>query len=165
MISEEYVVMARKAARAAYAPYSRYRVGAALVAEDGAVFTGCNVENAAYGSTMCAERVALYKAVSEGQRKFVLLALAAGTDSVGVPCGACLQALAEFCDGDMSVVCTTLKGGARGQGLGARGGTPPAGKLRTFKLRDLLPEVFSRQSFVVNRPSRRLRGRRPTTND
>ena len=129
MISEEYVRMARKAAREAYAPYSRYRVGAVLVTEDGAVFTGCNVENAAYGSTMCAERVALFKAVSEGHRKFASLTLAAGTDSVGVPCGACLQALAEFCDGAMPVICAPL--------------TARAGKPRTFQLRNLLPEVFT----------------------
>ena len=120
--------MARKAARKAYAPYSGYRVGAALVAEDGTVFTGCNVENAAYGSTMCAERVALYKAVSEGRRKFVALALAAGTETAGVPCGACLQALCEFCDGAMPIACATL----------ARG----AGSTRAFTLRDLLPETF-----------------------
>ena len=158
--------MARKAAKGAYAPYSGYRVGAALVAEDGAVFTGCNVENAAYGSTMCAERVALYKAVSEGRRKFVMLALAAGTDSVGVPCGACLQALAEFCDGDLTLTCATLTGGVRSQGSGASKRTASGGKTRVFTLRELLPEVFSRQSFVVTRHSKRKSNdERRVTND
>ena len=127
--------MARKAARKAHAPYSGYRVGAALVAEDGTVFTGCNVENVAYGSTMCAERVALYKAVSEGRRRFVALALAAGTDTAGVPCGACLQALGEFCDSAMPVVCATL----------ARG----AGSMRAFTLRDLLPESFTLRRYTL----------------
>ena len=128
MVDRKYVQMARAAAIQAYAPYSGYRVGAALVAEDGTVFTGCNVENAAYGSTMCAERVALFKAVSEGRRKFVALALAAGTDVTGIPCGACLQALSEFCDGAMPIACVTLTGAAR---------------LRSFTLRDLLPETFT----------------------
>lgn len=78
----------------AYAPYSKYRVGAALRAKNGRIYTGVNVENAAYPTTMCAERVALFKAISEGEREFDTLALV--TDNGGSPCGACRQALAEF---------------------------------------------------------------------
>ena len=141
MINQAHIAMARKTAKNAYAPYSKYRVGAVLAAADGTLFTGCNVENAAYGSTMCAERVALFKAVSEGRRKFTSLTLAAGTDSIGVPCGACLQVLAEFCDGDMPVICAGLTGKI----------------IRAFRLRDLLPHAFTlgikKSSVVIRQPS------------
>ncbi|MBQ9725979.1 MAG: cytidine deaminase [Kiritimatiellae bacterium] len=104
---------ARAAAARAYAPYSRYRVGAALLAADGAVFAGCNVENASYGLTNCAERTALFKAVSEGRRSFRALAIAGGTAKApALPCGACRQALAEFCAPDMPVAVVPLRGGA-----------------------------------------------------
>lgn len=80
----------------AYCPYSRFPVGAALLAEDGRVFTGCNVESAAYGSTICAERVALCKAVSEGARRFTALAVVGTSEEPCYPCGACRQMLREF---------------------------------------------------------------------
>ncbi|UNC93124.1 cytidine deaminase [Candidatus Contubernalis alkaliaceticus] len=79
----------------AYAPYSKFKVGAALLTKDNLIFTGCNVENAAYGSTMCAERVCVYKAVSQGSRKFIAIAIHAGSHSA-TPCGECRQVLAEF---------------------------------------------------------------------
>ncbi len=107
------VATARAAAARAYAPYSKYRVGAALLAADGTVFAGCNVENASYGLTNCAERTALFKAVSEGRRSFRALAIVGGTaKSPALPCGACRQALAEFCAPDMPVAVAPLRGGA-----------------------------------------------------
>jgi cytidine deaminase len=87
---------ARDAMRRAYVPYSHFPVGAALLAEDGRVFTGCNVENASYGLTLCAERVAIGKAVSEGAQRFVAVAIVAERVAPCSPCGACRQVLAEF---------------------------------------------------------------------
>lgn len=97
------------AARAhAYAPYSGFRVGAALLCEDGRIFTGCNVENAAYPLCTCAERTALCTAVSQGARRFLAIAIAGGTDEdytqPCAPCGGCRQNLAEFCDADFPVL-------------------------------------------------------------
>ena len=91
----ELLKLAREAMEAAYVPYSHYPVGACLLAEDGRAFTGCNVENASYGATICAERTALVKAVSEGARRFVAIAIAA-RGSTPYPCGMCRQALNEF---------------------------------------------------------------------
>jgi cytidine deaminase len=96
------------AARKSYSPYSKFPVGAAVLAEGGKVFTGCNVENASYGLTICAERVAIMKAVSEGCRKFKALAVVGGQDKPAAPCGACLQVLAEFCAPDFPIFLTPL---------------------------------------------------------
>ena len=102
------VVAARLAREFAHAPFSRFMVGAALEAEDGAVITGCNVENATYGLTICAERVAVFKAVSEGHRTFRRIAIVADTTEPTPPCGACRQILWEFC-GNLEVVLANLK--------------------------------------------------------
>ena len=89
----------------AYAPYSGFRVGAALLCEDGRIFTGCNVENAAYPLCTCAERTALCAAVSQGARRFLAIAIAGGTDEdCTQPCGGCRQNLAEFCGADFPVL-------------------------------------------------------------
>jgi cytidine deaminase len=103
------IAAARAAREHAHAPYSNFRVGAALRAKSGRVFTGCNVENATYGLTLCAERVAVFKAISEGERGFVAVAVVADTDTLTPPCGACRQILWEFC-GDAEVVLANLNG-------------------------------------------------------
>ena len=96
MTDVEVVAKALEMRGFAYAPYSRFRVGAALECEDGSVYTGCNVENAAYGSSICAERTALVKAVSQGKRRFVRIAVAGDSEDFCWPCGACRQMLREF---------------------------------------------------------------------
>src|SRR5262252_5589168 len=93
----------------AHAPFSGFRVGAALEDESGRVHTGCNVENASYGLTLCAERVAIFKAISEGARRFLRIAVAADTDTLTPPCGACRQILWEFC-GDIEVILVNPRG-------------------------------------------------------
>jgi cytidine deaminase len=93
----------------AHAPFSKFKVGAAIEDETGRIFTGCNVENATYGLTICAERVAVFKAISEGAREFRKIAVAADTDVLTPPCGACRQILWEFC-GDAELTLINLKG-------------------------------------------------------
>jgi cytidine deaminase len=108
----------------AHAPYSKFRVGAALEDARGRVHTGCNVENATYGLTLCAERVAVFKAISEGAREFRRIAIAADTERLTPPCGACRQILWEFC-GDIELTLVN-----------------PRGKTETFHLKDLFPRPF-----------------------
>jgi cytidine deaminase len=108
----------------AHAPFSKFKVGAALEDESGRVYTGSNVENATYGLTICAERVAVFKAISEGARKFKRIAVAADTDVLTPPCGACRQILWEFC-GNAELILTNLHG-----------------KTETIRLKDLFPRPF-----------------------
>ena len=91
-------------------PYSGFRVGACLKASSGAYYPGCNIENAAYSPTNCAERTALFRAVYEGEREFDAIAIASDSGNFTFPCGVCRQALAEFCGADMPVICTDPKG-------------------------------------------------------
>ena len=115
---------ALSARKNAHAPFSKFKVGAALEDVDGRIHTGCNVENATYGLTLCAERVAVFKAISEGARQFVRVVVAADTDTLTPPCGACRQILWEFC-GDVPVVLVNLHG-----------------KTETYQLKDLFPKPF-----------------------
>jgi cytidine deaminase len=115
---------ALRARENAHAPFSNFKVGAALEDETGRIHTGCNVENATYGLTVCAERVAVFKAISEGARQFRRIAVAADTDALTPPCGACRQILWEFC-GDIEVTLAN-----------------PRGKTETLRLGDLFPRPF-----------------------
>lgn len=94
----------------AYVPYSKFKVGAAVLTKDGKIYHGCNIENAAYSMTNCAERTAMFKAVSEGVREFASIAVVADTDGPVSPCGACRQVIAEFCEPNMPVYLINLKG-------------------------------------------------------
>ena len=108
MKDAELISLAKKAAEKAYVPYSGYTVGAALLTENGRGYLGCNIENAAYGPTNCAERTAFFKAVSEGERKFIAIAVVGGKDldfkDYFTPCGVCRQVMAEFCDESFRVL-------------------------------------------------------------
>lgn len=110
MNAEQLVEEAKKAKEMAYVPYSKFPVGAALLTQDGIVYHGCNIENASYGLTNCAERTALFKALSEGANTFKMLAVTADTDRPVPPCGACRQVIAEHCPKDMPVILTNNKG-------------------------------------------------------
>ena len=109
MSLNDLIAAARKAREHARAPFSQFKVGAALEAVTGAVYTGCNVENATYGLTLCAERVALFKALSEGESRFSRIAVVAGTTALTPPCGACRQILWEYC-GDIEIILANLDG-------------------------------------------------------
>jgi cytidine deaminase len=102
----------------AHAPFSHFKVGAALEALDGTIYTGCNIENASYGLTMCAERVAIFKAISEGARQFRRIAVAADTERLTPPCGPCRQLIWEFCGSDCEVLLLNLAGATERQHIG-----------------------------------------------
>jgi len=107
---EELIQKATDMLDKAYVPYSNFPVGAALLTKEGEVFLGCNIENASFGLTNCAERTAIFKAVSEGKMEFDYLVVTGDTDAPISPCGACRQVLAEFCSPDMPVLLTNNKG-------------------------------------------------------
>ncbi|WP_066293344.1 cytidine deaminase [Bacillus sp. FJAT-29937] len=107
---EQLIEEAKVARERAYVPYSKFKVGAALLTSDGTVYHGCNIENAAYSMCNCAERTAIFKAYSEGVRNFTAMAVIADTDRPCSPCGACRQVIAELCPKDMKVYLTNLKG-------------------------------------------------------
>jgi len=117
-MSDPLVDAARAVRENAHAPFSKFKVGAAVQDDSGRIFTGCNVENATYGLTVCAERVAIFKGVSEGARKFTRVAVVADTETLTPPCGACRQILWEFC-GDVEVVLANLDGKSEALQLGA----------------------------------------------
>jgi cytidine deaminase len=98
------------ASKQAHVPYSHFHVGATLLTTDGKIYRGCNIENASYGLTNCAERTAIFKAVSEGDKQFSAIAVVGDTDGPISPCGACRQVLAEFCDDHTQIILANLKG-------------------------------------------------------
>ncbi|MCH5189187.1 MAG: cytidine deaminase [Oscillospiraceae bacterium] len=130
MTNEKLVALAINAMDNAYVPYSNYRVGAALLTQSGKVYTGCNIENASYSPTVCAERTAIFKAVSEGERKFVKIAVAGGKNGEisgeFPPCGVCRQVMAEFCEDGFVIL--VVNG---------------ANSFTEYKLSDILPFSFN----------------------
>lgn len=115
MSNQELFEMAKKERNNAYSPYSNFTVGAVLVASDGTIFTGSNIENSSYGATCCAERVAVFKAIHNGYRKFKTIAIAGGkkneNEVLCPPCGICRQVMIEFCDKDFSILYSDGNGG------------------------------------------------------
>ena len=136
MDDRQLVELACAAREQAYAPYSGFSVGAALLDAEGRIWQGCNIENAAFGPTVCAERVALFKAVSEGVRSFEALAVAGGPAGEEIaaftaPCGVCRQVLREFCSDGFRIILAA-----------------PDGETRTFTLGELLPQSFGPSSLA-----------------
>jgi cytidine deaminase len=121
----ELIEAAKEASKFAYAPYSKFKVGAALLAKSGKIFTGCNIENSSFGLTICAERVAIFKAITAGERNFDAIAIYTNTKDFTLPCGACLQVLKEFAK-NLTVITVNRYG-----------------KSKTYKLSQLLPYPFS----------------------
>ena len=130
MTKQELCTLAIKSMKNAYSPYSGYKVGAALLCDNGKTFTGCNVENSSYGATVCAERTAIFKAVSDGERDFSMLAVAGGKENElsdkFLPCGICRQVMAEFCKPDFTILVVTDQS-----------------TYKEFTLSELLPNAFS----------------------
>ena len=127
MTNKDLLSIAKEASKKAYVPYSRFAVGAALECRDGTVYTGCNIENAALGDTICAERTACVKAISEGKHEFTRIAVFAESEGFCMPCGSCRQFLSEFDkSGEMEV-------------LAARAD----GRYVSYRLRELLPHTFN----------------------
>lgn len=125
MTNQELVALAKEAMQYAHAPYSNFQVGAALLAKDGTVFKGCNIENASYGATNCAERTAIFKAVSEGVKEFEKIAVVASSGDYASPCGICRQVLFEFMPDGEVILDSDEKG------------------MVTYTVRELLPMGFN----------------------
>ena len=121
---------AEKARKRAYTPYSKFQVGAAVLCADGKIFTGCNIENASFGLAVCAERVAIFKAISEGSTKFEAIAVISDTDKPCSPCGACRQVISEFGE-DIPLIMANLKG-----------------DFKIKKIKELLPEAFGKNDLL-----------------
>ena len=132
MDSRELLKLAEEARLNAYVPYSKFRVGAALLTSDGKVYTGCNIESASFGATNCAERTAIFKAISEGESKFVKIAIASDNSDKNQPtwpCGICRQVIVEFAD-DIQVITGSSKG-----------------DIIEINIKDLLPHYFAKGDF------------------
>lgn len=127
---EQLITEAKLAREKAYTPYSKFPVGSAVLTKNGKVYHGCNIENASYGVTNCAERTALFKAISEGDTEFQMLAVIADTQGPVTPCGACRQVIAEFCAKDMKIILANLQG-----------------DMRTVTVAELLPLAFTAEEL------------------
>ncbi len=124
ILKKQLIDAAKQARENAFAPYSEFKVGSAVVTKAGKIFTGCNVESASFGLTVCAERVAIWKAVSEGEREFEQISVVTDTEKLTSPCGACRQVIWEFC-GDVPVTMANLHGA-----------------METISMKELLPRAF-----------------------
>ncbi|MGB9682227.1 MAG: cytidine deaminase [bacterium] len=124
-MKDQLIEKARKSLENAYTPYSLYKVGAAIEGASGKVYAGCNIENASYGLTMCAERVAIFKGVSEGEKSFKRIVIVSSVENPPLPCGACLQVMSEFCDENFEVY------------IGKDNG-----EIERFLLKELFPKPF-----------------------
>ena len=135
MTKEQLASLAKDAMEKAYSPYSGYKVGAALLCKDGSVYTGCNVENASFSATNCAERTAFFKAVSEGKREFSAIAICGGKggalEGLFPPCGVCRQVMREFCEDDFEIHLITRD------------------SIETYTLGELLPVSFAPKTIEV----------------
>ncbi len=132
-VKKEYkklIKIAEKARKKAYTPYSKFKVGAAVLSVDGKIFTGCNIENASFGLAVCAERVAIFKAISEGSTKFEAIAVIGDTNKPCSPCGACRQVISEFGE-DIPLIMANLKG-----------------DVKIKKIKELLPEAFGKSDLL-----------------
>ena len=137
MDDRELIRLAYQARASAHAPYSGFRVGAALLTNSGKVYTGCNIENASYGASNCAERTAFFKAVSEGEREFTAIAIVGGPegkqpDGICPPCGVCRQVMMEFCDPELFEIVLEDSGK----------------EMRTFLLKEILPYGFGPDNLI-----------------
>ncbi len=127
---KKLITEAERARKRAYAPYSKFKVGAAVLSADGKIFTGCNIENASIGLALCAERVAIFKAISEGSTKFKAIAIIGDTDKPCSPCGACRQVISEFGE-DIPLIMANLKG-----------------DVKIKKIKELLPGAFGKNDLL-----------------
>ncbi len=131
MSNIDLIKIARDMQKRAYSPYSKYKVGAALLCKDGSIITGCNIENISYGGTICAERTAIFKAISEGKREFSEIVISVSGSKLSTPCGICLQVLSEFVGEDFKVTCSNK-----------------IGKYKTYKFSELYPIPFNFQKII-----------------
>jgi len=127
---EKLVKEAEKVRKKAYTPYSKFKVGAAVLSDDGKIFTGCNIENSSFGLAVCAERVAVFKAISEGSTKFEAIAVIGDTVKPCSPCGSCRQVISEFGE-DIPLIMANLKG-----------------DVKIKKIKELLPEAFGKKDLL-----------------
>lgn len=143
MSNEELIKLAIEARENAYAPYSHWKVGAALLCKNGHIYKGCNIENSAFTSTSCAERTAFFSAIAQGEKEFEKIAIVGGDEKEGIvgictPCGVCRQVMSEFCDPDeFKVICAIS-----------------SNDYKEYKLRDLIPDV----NFIVSKDGHGFRG-------